>query len=559
VKSRTRGILAWALCAVAVAGAIVRLILWASHLAGWPTLFDAVEALGWGLSIPVVFSVLAALIIARQPGNRVGWMMMIVALALSTPASLFLDQLSNPPAAMTPWLWLLLWLSGWSWIPLIFPVLLLPLFFPNGQPPTPRWRWVGRLAVLMWIAFMILWASAPEIGPLNADWTMANPVGFISQEFYDGPFFSVGWGIGLVAITVGSVTSLFVRYRRTGSDERQQIKWLLSAGAFLAVFYTMSVFLPDTVLGTGWWDLLFVLALLCMPVAVAIAIFRYRLWDLEVVVNRALIYGLLTTLLAGVFAAGIPLITEAGKQLLGEGSKAAGTAISALIVAVVFQPLRTWIEAAVNRRFYPKKMDLASGLVEVQPEYWGFLDHPTLLRVSMEHVRRVLGTNHSAFFLASEGGEFRLVQQVDDSAGGVKSILVSEEQCKELEKKRVIAAEGSGSLVGHVPIYVDRGETNELLGLLSIGPRENGKGYSGDDLKNLSQLGGKIGLALNAIQLGSPQPFAWRAATRSRRRGISSVSRGTNGGNLHPSSLASPSTRARVDRASTHRERISDA
>jgi hypothetical protein len=197
------------------------------------------------------------------------------------------------------------------------------------------------------------------------------------------------------------------------------------------------------------------------------------------------------------------LITEAGKQLLGEGSKAAGAAISALIVAVVFQPLRTWIEAAVNRRFYPKKEDLASGLVEVQPEYWGFLDRPTLLRVSMEHVRRVLGTNHAAFFLASAGSGFRLAQQVDGSAGGVTSVQVSEKERKELEKKRVIAAEGSGLLVAHVPVYVDRGETSEFLGLLSIGSRENGKGYSGDDLKGLAELGGKIGLALNAIQLGS--------------------------------------------------------
>ncbi len=502
MQSRNIRVIAWALCAVAVVGATARLILWAIQLAGPPTLYDAVEALGWGLAMPVVFSVLAALIIARQPGNRVGWLMMIVALALNNPVGPFLSQLSGPPAAMTPGLLLLLWLDGWSWVPVIFPVLLIPLYFPTGQPPTPRWRWVGRLAVFMWIAFMVVSAFAEEAGPINADWTMANPVGFLSQEFFNGPFIVV-WGMGLAAIVLGSVASLFVRYRRAGSDERQQIRWLLFAGAFLAVFYTLGLFLPDTVLGSGWANLLFVLVILCTPIAIAIAVFRYRLWDLEVVVNRALIYGLLTTLLAGIFAAGIALVTEAGKQLLGEGSRAAGAAISALIVAVVFQPLRTWIEAAVNRRFYPKKQDLASGLVEVQPEFWGFLDRPTLLRMSMEHVCRVLGTDHAAFFLALKGDEFRLVQQVEGSAGGVTSVQVSEKQRKELEKKRVIAAEGTGSLVGHVPVHVDRGETNEVLGLLSIGPRENGKGYSGDDLKGLAELGGKIGLALNAVQLGS--------------------------------------------------------
>jgi hypothetical protein len=558
VKSRKRYILAWGLCAVAVGGALVQAVLYAINLTGLPTFYNAVEAFGWGLAIPVVFSVLAALIIARQPGNRVGWLMMIVALAIINPANKVLEPLSGPPAAMTPGLWLALWLDGWSWIPVIFPVLLTPLYFPTGQPPTPRWSWVGRLAVLMWIAFMILWTFAPEIGPANADWTMANPVGFISQKFYDGPLFPV-WGVGLAAVTLGSVASLFVRYRRAGTDERQQIKWLLFAGAFLAVFYTLSLFLPDTARATGWWDMLFVLAILCIPIAVAIAIFRYRLWDLEVVVNRALIYGLLTTLLAGIFAAGIPLITEAGKQLLGEGSRAAGTAISALIVAVVFQPLRTWIESAVNRRFYPKKEDLASGLVEVKPEYWGFLDRPTLLRVSMEHVCRVLGTKSSAFFLTSRGGGFRLAQQVNGSAGGVTSVQVSEEERKELEKKRVIAAEDSGSLVGHVPVYVDRGETSEVLGLLSIGPRENGKGYSGDDLKGLAELGGKIGLALNAIQLNSTQHLRRGAPTRSRWWGMGPVWRGHNGGTLHPSSLDSQSTRVRANRAINQLERISDA
>jgi hypothetical protein len=121
----------------------------------------------------------------------------------------------------------------------------------------------------------------------------------------------------------------------------------------------------------------------------------------------------------------------------------------------------------------------------------------------MEHVRRVLGTNHAAFFLGDEGGEFRLAQQVDGSAGGMTSVLLSEEQRHELEKKRVIAAESSGLLVDHIPVYVDRGNTNEVLGLLSVGPRENGKGYSGDDLKGLAELGGKAGLALNAIRIAA--------------------------------------------------------
>jgi hypothetical protein len=478
-----------------VAGAIIQVILWASHLAGPPTLHDAVQAFGWGLAMPVVFSVLAALIIGRQPGNPVGWLMMIVALALNSPVGALLEQLPGPPAAMTPGLWLLLWLAAWSWT---------PLFYPTGTPPSPRWHWVSRLAIAMWLVFLFIAAFAQEGGPQNAAWTIRNPVGFIPTEVINGPIL-IAWGAGLLTTVGARVASLFVRYRRAGSGERQQIKWLLFAGGVFVVIYALTFFLspPDDFAGSAWLDLLLMLSILSIPAAIAIAIFRYRVWDLEVVINRAFIYGLLTTLLAGIFAGGITLITEVGKQILGEGSRAMGAAISALIVAVVFQPLRTWIEAAVNERFYPEKLDLASGLVEVQPEYWGFLDRPTLLRISMEHVRRVLGINQAAFFLTSEGGEFLLAQQVEDSAGGVMSVAVSEKQRRELEKKRVIAAENGASIVGHVPVYVDRGNTNELLGLLSTGPRENAKGYSGDDLKGLAELGGKIGLALNAIQLRS--------------------------------------------------------
>lgn len=501
-RNRIR-ILAWGLAGIAIASSVVNVVLWALDLSGPLTLFDVVEALGWGLALPVVFSVLAALIIVRQPRNRVGWLMMIIALALNTPLDPILQQFQEPPETVTLGLWLLFWLSGWSWIPVIFPIFLIPLYFPTGDLPSPRWKWVPRLAIGLWILFMFLSALISQGGPVNADWTVPNPIGsFIPEEFFGGPFLIL-WGIGLLTILGASVVSLFKRYRSAASTERQQIRWLLVAGGFFLVFYAISFFASDEWIMSGWQNLIFVLAILGMPAAIAVAIFRYRLWDLDVVVNRALIYGPLTTVMAGTFAVVIALTTELTKEALGDQSRALGAAISAMIVAVFFQPLRTRIEAFVDARFYPQRLDLATGLVEVQPEYWSFLHLDTLARFSMDHVRRVLGTKHAAFYLASGAGEFRLEQQVDASAGETTSIRVADKLREDLEKKRVIAADGAGSLVGHVPVYVDRGNANEVLGLLSIGARENGKGYSGDDLHALAELGGKIGLALNAIRLGS--------------------------------------------------------
>jgi hypothetical protein len=496
--------IAWGLAGIAITGGLFQIILWLRTLSGRPTLFDSVEALGWGLALPLAFSVLAALIIARQPGNRVGWMMMIVALALNNPVEPIVQQLQGPPETLTLGLWLLFWLSGWSWIPVIFPVFLIPLYFPTGHLPSPRWRWVPRLALGLWILFLILSSFSPVAGPVNADWTVPNPIGFLPAGFFDG-FFLILWGIGLLTVLSASVFSLFKRYRGAVSAERQQIKWLLFAGGLFFFVYALTFFLSDSErwITSGWQNLILVLAILGIPVAIAIAIFRYRLWDLDVVINRALIYGPLTTLLAGTFAMVIALTTELTKQALGDQSRALGAALSAVIVAVFFQPLRARIEKVVDKRFYPQKLDLATGLVEVQPEYWSFLNQETLIRLAMMHVRNVLGTDHAAFYLAAGPDRFELAQQLEDSAQGHTTITLSAKQLEELQKKRVISSEGTGLLTGHIPLFIDRGKTNELLGLLAIGSRTNGKGYSGDDLRGLVEFGGKIGLALNAIQLGA--------------------------------------------------------
>jgi hypothetical protein len=113
----------------------------------------------------------------------------------------------------------------------------------------------------------------------------------------------------------------------------------------------------------------------------------------------------------------------------------------------------------------------------------------------------VLRTAQVGFYLASTPGQFQLAGQEAARENGHPSISLSPKQKEELLKKRVVASESSGLIAGYVPLFIDRGDAIELLGLLSVGKRTDGKGYSGDDLKGLVSLGNKIGLALNAIQL----------------------------------------------------------
>jgi len=503
MKSKRARIIAWGLAAVVILSSVASVVIWGARSSRQATFYDWVEAMGWGMVLPLVFSILAALIISRQSGNRVGWLMMVVALAINNPVTYWAQQAQSPPEMMTAGLWLLVWINTWSWVPVIFPIFLIPLYFPTGQVPSPRWRWVSRLVITLAVLFLIMAALTREIGQ-ELGWAIQNPIGVIPTEFLEGPFFIV-WGGLLIACITASVVSLFQRYRRAGSGERQQIKWLLLAGAGFLLVYGLTFIFTDVSswVTSGWVDLALVLSILGLPVAIVVAIFRYRLWDLDVVINRALIYGPLTTFMAGIFAMVIALTSELTKEALGDQSKALGAAISAVIVAVVFQPLRDRIEAFVDKHFYPHKLDLAAGLVEAAPEYWSFLKQKTLIRLTLKHVRRALGTEHVGFYLASGSGQFEPGGQEHASADGSPSIVLSPKQKEGLLKKRVVASEASGLVAGYVPLFIDRGDAVELLGLLVVGSRVNGRGYSGDDLKGLAALGEKVGLALNAIQLAA--------------------------------------------------------
>jgi len=500
VRQRRAKIIAWGLAGVVVLVSIARMILWAADLNAAPGLSDLVDAIGWGLAIPVAFSGLAALIVARQPGNRVGWLLMVVGLAVNSPTGLMLDAIAHPQS-LSLWLWLLVWVDGWSWALVILPIFLIPLHFPGGHVMPGRWKWVTRAAEGLWVSLMVILAVSSDIGPEGGSWSFPNPIGFLSDELLNGPVV-YAFGAVLVVTISASVASLFVRYRQSEGTERQQIRWLLLAGAFLVLAYGSIYFTaPSDFELSGIQNMVLVLSILGIPVAIAVAIFRYRLWDLDVIVNRALVYGPLTTVLAGIFAVLIAVSSELAKQVFGTQSQALGAAISAVVVAVIFQPMRSRVQSFVDQRFYPQKADLASGLVEILPGFWPLLDRQTLVSAAQDHARRALGIAHAAFFFGSSDGVFERVSLDASPSDGPSRLELTRQQTGELLKKRVIANTNGGPAAGFVPIHVDRGRTTELLGLLAVGKRENGRGYSGDELKALADLGGKIGLAFRAVEM----------------------------------------------------------
>ncbi|MFN2295123.1 MAG: hypothetical protein ACK2U0_12040 [Candidatus Promineifilaceae bacterium] len=250
-------IFAWTLCLIIVFLATWQLLANGRSWLDMPFI-PMLASFFWGWIFPVLFAVLGALIVARS-GNRVGWLLILPALAV-TFMSLVEPIFAEPPVDPPALYWLVLWVYNWSWIAIFFPVLLLPLHFPNGRPPTPPWRWLNWLAVFMWAFFAFVAALIGPIGPfpLDPSWRIANPVGFFSEDFFDSV--TPLWVLGLIVLALGSVLSLIRRYRHAGIVEKEQIKWLLYAAALFGLAYALYSLVQSWLPGK-YGDLMFMITL----------------------------------------------------------------------------------------------------------------------------------------------------------------------------------------------------------------------------------------------------------------------------------------------------------
>jgi hypothetical protein len=316
-------------------------------------------AVTWAL-IPVVFAGAGGLIVTKQSGNVIGWLLIIVAaiLPLDALTAFALGSISEPPPDPPFLLYLAVVFSQAGWLLLIFPTLFIALLFPTGKPPSPRWRWVAGYGLGLMLFFWSLGFLASDYSPNESyglTWSLQNPIGFLSNSSIDAIIFP-WWLLGLASFALLCVASLVVRYRRAGKVQREQIKWLLfAAGLFVAVYVPGLVLSPE---GTAdvISNLLLPLGLIGFPIAITVAILRYRLWDINVIIRKTAVYAILTALLALVYFGLIILLQSIFETVSGEQSPIT-IVVSTLVIAALFAPLRRRVQDFIDRRFYRRKYD----------------------------------------------------------------------------------------------------------------------------------------------------------------------------------------------------------
>src|SRR5215207_8308231 len=355
MSTRAAPWLAWSLMVlsvVLVVGGIALALMTRSSVPERPY-YGPVDAVFY-LATVLTFSVVGAIIASRQPRNAIGWIFCGVGLVMgiNSLAGRYAEfRLSggSAPGSLTE---TAAWFASWSWTILVYlPTSFLLLLFPDGRLPSPRWWPVAWCAALGLIGFVA--GAALQPGPLGDFPQIMNPYG-VDSLILDA--LALAGAILASASMVASAVSLIVRMRRAGRTERQQIKWLAYGGALVvgAVFASGVISIWSVNVGIAVVSL----GLLGVPIFTGVAIARYRLYDIDIVINRTLVYGALTAALVAVYFGGVATLQALFRALTGqEQQPQLAIVVSTLAIAALFNPLRRRIQSFIDRRFYRSKYD----------------------------------------------------------------------------------------------------------------------------------------------------------------------------------------------------------
>src|SRR5919112_140150 len=412
-NSRAAVLLAWSLACLTLAMFVATIPLWfLARSTDLPSSWRADLGVGGlvGGAFFMAFPLVGALIASKRLKNAVGWLCLAVGLlwALSGVFDYYGYYGAATPGSV-PFPVVAAGISDWIWVPAVGLLgTYVLLLFPDGRLPSSRWRplaWLSGAVILLLSLGVML---AP--GPLDNLGGVRNPFGIEGADWLTAGAYVL---LPLLPLCMlASALSLVLRYRRSGGEERQQIKWIAFAASVVVVVYAIAliasfVFPAEswTTAGSVWWLNLLTYVVLSsftlVPIAVGIAVLKYRLYEIDLIINRALVYGSLTAMLVALYLGGIVLLQRVFVTFTGQRSTLAVVA-STLLIAALFNPLRRRIQYFIDRRFYRSKYDARKTLEAFSTKLRDDTDLEALSSDLVGVVRETMQPSHVSLWLRAE-------------------------------------------------------------------------------------------------------------------------------------------------------------
>jgi hypothetical protein len=417
ISTRAASLLAWSLAGLCVAMFVAVGVL--DLLAGsarFPDNSTIIGVIGETVSFVLflAFPIVGALIASRRPRNLIGWICLadgLLWMIISLTDSYFVYGVARPGSVPFP---VAIGTIGdqWLWVPTIGLLgIYLLLLFPDGRLPSRRWRPLALLSAVVIVLSSVAEGLAP--GPLENQGGVLNPFGVEAFPWLVGASYVL---LPLLPLCIfASAISMVLRYRRSSSEVRQQIKWIAFVGSFAGLSFLISMVSQlvvvamrgDNLPQIPWWFELLsdvaVLGFAGVPVAIGIAVLRYRLYDIDIIINRTLVYGLLTVTLVALYFGGIVVLQRVFVLLTGQQSTLAVVA-STLLIAALFNPLRRRIQSFIDRRFYRRKYDARKALEDYSAKLRDETNLEALNDELVGVVRETMQPAHVSLWLRPETG-----------------------------------------------------------------------------------------------------------------------------------------------------------